>query len=81
MRDKRKSLINVLKKNNTKKVKVCTQKFCATGYLIEEYNDDDLVCLEDVYLEYGNGEKAPVKKENICICDDHIIAFTAITED
>lgn len=80
MRDKKKSLMKVLNQNCTKKVKVCTNKFCATGCLVEQYDEDDLVCLENVTLEFNDNSKPPVHKENICICDDHIIAFEAIKE-
>lgn len=81
MKNKKKSLVNVMKQNSAKKVKVCTNKFCATGILIEKYDEDDLVCLENVQLEYNDGKHTPEHKENICICDDHIIAFEVIKEN
>ena len=48
MRNTKKSLINALNKACTKKVRICTIKFCAIGCLVEDYDDEDLVCLENV---------------------------------
>lgn len=81
MQNKKKSLFNVAQQNKSKKVKVCTNKFCVTGTLIEKYDEDNLVCLENVLLEYNDGIHTREKKENICICDDHIIAFEVIKDN
>ena len=80
MRNKKKSLINALRKSCTKKVRICTIKFCATGCLVEDYDDDDIVCLENVSMHFSDGCRETEKRESLCICDDHIIAFEAISE-
>ena len=81
MENKKKSLFNVMQQNSAKKVKVCTNKFCVTGILVERYDEDNLVCLENVDLEYNDGKRTGEHKDNICICDDHIIAFEIIKEN
>lgn len=80
MRNTKKSLLNILHKNCTKKVKICTIKFCATGCLVEDFDDEDIVCLENVEMYFNDGCKETEKRESLCICDDHIIAFEAISE-
>ncbi len=80
MRNKKKSLINALKKNCTKKVRICTNRFCAVGCLVEDYDDEDIVCLENVTMNFMQGCKDGEYRESLCICDDHIIAFEAIQE-
>lgn len=78
MRNKKKSLIKALEKKCTKKVKICTMKFCAIGCFVEDFNDEDIVCLENVTIKFSDGCKETDHRESICICDDHIIAFEAI---
>ena len=78
MRNKKKSLINILNKKCTKRVRVCTIKFCATGCLVDDFDDDDIVCLENVDMFFNDGCRGNEHRESICICDDHIIAFEAI---
>ena len=80
MRNKKKSLMNLLKKKCTKSVRICTIKFCATGCLVEDYDDEDIVCLENVDIVFTDGCREQEHRESVCICDDHIIAFEAITE-
>ena len=80
MRNKKESLMNVLKKECTKKVRICTSKFCVTGCLIENYDDEDIVCLENATVTPSSGCGEEKYRESICICDDHIIAFEAIKE-
>ncbi len=80
MRNKKKSLINALKKNCTKKVRICTMRFCAVGCLVEDYDDEDIVCLENVTISFTQGCKEGEYRDSVCICDDHIIAFEAIPE-
>ena len=80
MRNKKKSLLNELKKKCTKKVRICTIKFCATGCLVEDYDDEDIVCLDNVEIQFNDGCSDIQHRESICICDDHIIAFEAISE-
>lgn len=80
MRNKKKSLINALKKNCTKKVRICTVKFCATGCLVEDYDDEDIVCLENVNMHFSDGCREIEHRDSLCICDDHIIAFEAVSE-
>ncbi len=80
MRNKKKSLINVLRKKCTKKVRLCTMKFCATGCLVENYDDEDIVCLENVDVVFTDGCNDVDHRESLCICDDHIIAFEAVEE-
>ena len=79
MRNKKKSLINALKKNCTKKVRICTNRFCAVGCLVEDYDDEDIVCLENVDMHFTDGCKEHQKRDSLCVCDDHIIAFEAIS--
>jgi len=79
MRNKKKSLINELSRKCTKKVKVCTMRFCAEGCLSENF-DEDIVCLDNVDITYTDGCSASQHRDSICICDDHIIAFEAIAE-
>lgn len=81
MQNKKKSLFNVMQQNSAKKVKVCTNRFCVTGFLVEKYDEDNLVCLENAELKYNNGNEPQEHKDNICICDDHIIAFEIIKEN
>ena len=78
MRDKKKSILNFLKKTCTKKVRVCTIKFCAVGCLVENYDDDDIVCLENADIMFTDGCRETEHRDSICICDDHIIAFEAV---
>ncbi len=80
MRDKRKSLLNVIKNKCSKKVRICTMKFCATGCLVENYDDEDVVCLENVDIQFTDGCRNAEHRDSIYICDDHIIAFEAIKE-
>ncbi len=80
MRNKKKSLLNELKKKCTKRVRICTIKFCATGCLVEDYDDEDIVCLDNVEIQFNDGCSDIQHRESICICDDHIIAFEAISE-
>lgn len=80
MRNIKKSLFNVLKKQCTKKVKICTIKFCAVGCLVEDYDDEDIVCLENVEMMFTSGTCNVEYRESLCICDDHIIAFEAIKD-
>ncbi len=80
MRNKKKSLFNALNKKCTKKVRICTIKFCATGCLVENYDDEDIVCLENVEMQFNDGCSDIEHRDSICICDDHIIAFEAISE-
>ena len=80
MRNKKKSLFNALNKKCTKKVRICTIKFCATGCLVENYDDEDIVCLENVEMRFNDGCSDIEHRDSICICDDHIIAFEAISE-
>ena len=80
MRNKKESLINALKKQCTKRVRVCTMKFCAVGCLVEDYDDDDIVCLENVDMMFTDGCRETEHRDSVCICDDHIIAFEAIKE-
>ncbi len=80
MRNKKKSLLNLLKQKCTKKVRICTMKFCATGCLVEDYDDEDIVCLENVEMVFTNECKDTEHRDSVCICDDHIIAFEAVSE-
>ncbi len=80
MRNKKKSLLNVLKKKCTKKVRLCTIKFCATGCLVDNFEDEDIVCLENVDVVFTDGCTDVDHRESLCICDDHIIAFEAVQE-
>ncbi len=80
MRNKKKSLINLLRNKCTKKVRICTSKFCAVGCLVENYDDEDIVCLENVDMLFTDGCRETEHRESVCICDDHIIAFEAITD-
>ena len=78
MRNKKQSLFNLADKTCARKVRVCTIKFCATGCLVENYDDEDIVCLEDVDMVFTDGRRKTEHRESVCICDDHIIAFEAI---
>ena len=78
MRDKKKSLLNELNKHCTKKVRICTMRFCATGCLNENFDDEDIVCLEDADIQFTDGCHEVEHRDSICICDDHIIAFEAV---
>lgn len=78
MRDKKKSLMNVLKKECSRNVKVCTMKFCAKGCIDEEYDDEDIVCLKDSEVLYTDGTGRTEHVNKLCICDDNIIAFQVI---
>ena len=80
MRNKKKSLLNELRKKCTKKVRICTIKFCAIGCLVEDYDDEDIVCLENVEMVFSDDCRNTEHRESICICDDHIIAFEAVIE-
>lgn len=80
MRNKKKSLLNELKKKCTKKVRICTMRFCAEGCLSENFDDDDIVCLDNVDVTFTDGCGQTQHRESLCICDDHIIAFEAIHE-
>ena len=80
MRNKKKSLFNALNKKCTKKVRICTIKFCATGCLVENYDDEDIVCLENVEMMFTDGCHEQEHRDSLCICDDHIIAFEAIND-
>ena len=53
-------------------------KFCATGCLDENYNDDNIVCLKDVDVVFTDGIRELENRDTLCICDDYIIAFEAI---
>ena len=52
MRNKKKSLLNVLKKKCTKKVRLCTIKFCATGCLVDNSDVDhrESLCICDDHI-------------------------------
>ena len=78
MRNKKESLLKELKKHCTKRVRICTIKFCAVGCLVEDYDDEDIVCLEDVDMMFTDNCRETEHRESVCICDDHIIAFEAI---
>lgn len=80
MRDKKKSLLAELKRKCTKKVRVCTIRFCAEGCLNENFDDDDIVCLDNVDITPTDGCGETRHRDSICICDDHIIAFEAIED-
>ncbi len=80
MRNKKKSLLNMLNKKCTKKVRICTSKFCAVGCLVEDYDDEDIVCLENVDMMFTSDCKTTEHRQSLCICDDHIIAFEAVVE-
>ncbi len=80
MRNKKKSLLDMLTKKCTKKVRICTIKFCATGCLVEDFDDEDVVCLENVDIVFTDGCSDTDHRDSICICDDHIIAFEAIKD-
>lgn len=80
MRNKKKSLLKQLEKNCTKKVRICTPKFCAVGCLVEDYDDEDVVCLENVDMLFTYDCKKTEHRDSVCICDDHIIAFEAIKD-
>ena len=80
MRSTKKSLLNILNKNCTKKVRVCTIKFCATGCLDESYDDDDIICLENVEMYFSDGSHEIQHRDSICICDNNIIAFEALKD-
>lgn len=80
MRNIKKSLVEALKKKCTKKVRICTIKFCATGCLVEDFDDEDIVCIENVDMHFTDGCTEHQKRDSLCICDDHIIAFEAISD-
>ncbi len=80
MRNPKKSLLNELNRKCTKKVRICTIKFCATGCLVEDFDDDDIVCLENVEIKFSDGCKQTEHRDSLCICDNNIIAFEAIKE-
>ncbi len=80
MRNKKRSLLNALNRKCTKKVKICTSKFCAEGCLDEEYDDDNIVCLSNVDMVFTDGSNNTEHRESLCICDDYIIAFEAISD-
>lgn len=80
MRNKKKSLMNILKQKCTKKVRICTIKFCAEGCLVENFDDEDIVCLENADITFTSGCSNTEHRDSICICDDHIIAFEALHE-
>ncbi|MBQ9246718.1 hypothetical protein IJ182_10675 [bacterium] len=80
MRNKKNSLLNALRKQCTKRVRICTMKFCAVGCLVEDYDDEDIVCLEDVEMIFTDGCRPTEHRDSVCICDDHIIAFEAISK-
>ena len=79
MRNKKESLLKALKKQCTKRVRICTMTFCAVGCLVEDYDDEDIVCLENVDMMFTDGCRATEHRDSVCICDDHIIAFEAIS--
>ena len=79
MRNIKKSLFKAAKQKCTKYVRICTIKFCATGCLVEDYDDEDIVCLENVDMHFTDGCKEHQKRDSLCVCDDHIIAFEAIS--
>ena len=78
MRNKKLSIFNLAKKTCTKKVRVCTIKFCAEGCLSENYDDEDIVCLENADITFTDGCRKSERRNSICICDDHIIAFETL---
>lgn len=80
MRNKKKSLFNFMKNQCSKKVRICTIKFCATGCLVDNFDDEDIVCLENVDMIFTDGCKEHEHRDSVCICDDHIIAFEAVSE-
>jgi len=80
MRNKKKSLLNLLNKACTKKVRICTSKFCAVGCLVEDYDDEDIVCLENVDMMFTTDCRKTEHRDTVCICDDHIIAFEAVVD-
>lgn len=81
MRNTKKSLINVLNKKCTKRVRICTIKFCAEGCFTYDFDDDNIVCLENVTIQFSDGSKEESYRKELCICDDNIIAFEAITDE
>lgn len=81
MRNPKKSLYNVANKKCTRKVRICTIKFCATGCLVDDFEDDNIVCLENVEMCFSDSRQEILKRDSLCICDDNIIAFEAISED
>ncbi|MGM9994134.1 MAG: hypothetical protein ACI37R_05350 [Candidatus Avigastranaerophilus sp.] len=78
MRDKKKSLLREMKRKCTKRVRICTMRFCVEGCLNENFNDDDIVCLDNADIMFTSGNCETQHRDSICICDDHIIAFEAI---
>ena len=53
-------------------------KFCASGCLDVNYDDDNIVCLNDVDVAFTDGIRELEHRDSLCICDDYIIAFEAI---
>ena len=78
MQNKKKFLFDFLQKQCTKKVRICTIRFCATGCLCTEYDDDNIVCLSDVDVAFTDGVRELEHRESLCICEDYIISFEAI---
>lgn len=65
----------VLDKSCTNMVKICTPKFCASGCLDYDFEDDYIVALNDVDVIFNNDESTIEHKDSICICDEYIISF------
>lgn len=78
MQNKKKFLFDFLEKECTKKVRICTMRFCATGCLCHDYDSENIVCLTDVDVAFTDGCRELEHKDSLCICDDYIIAFEAI---
>ena len=78
MYNKKKTIFDFLKKQCTKKVRICTMKFCASGCLDVNYDDDNIVCLNDVDVAFTDGVRELEHRESLCICEDYIISFEAI---
>ena len=79
MRNKKQSIFKLANKTCARKVRVCTIKFCAVGCLVENYDDEDIVCLENVDMMFTDGCRKTEHRDSVCICDDHIIAFEVVS--
>ena len=53
-------------------------RFCAEGCLSENFDDEYIVCLDNVDVTFTDGCNKTEHRDSLCICDDHIIAFEAI---
>ncbi len=68
----------ILDKTQADKVKICTPKFCATGFLDYDFEDDFIVALSDAEVVFNNDPNTFEHKENICISDDYIVSFEPV---